>query len=255
MGKLILVGAGPGDEDLITVKGLKALQIATVVLYDALVNPALLNNCQVGCQKIFVGKRAGLHFLQQDEINDLIVRQVNAGKTVVRLKGGDPFVFGRGHEEMEYAIARNIETEVIPGISSSMAVPCTNHIPVTKRGITESFWVITGTTISGITSQDLILAAKSNATVVILMGMKNLKAIVRVFKKYRQQDEPVGIIMNGTTDREKSGFGTLVDIAKIVHEKSLSSPAIIVIGKVVDERLKTPKSVDLFNYMSEVNAF
>ncbi|MEL6560483.1 MAG: uroporphyrinogen-III C-methyltransferase [Bacteroidota bacterium] len=245
MGKLILVGAGPGDEELITVKGMKALQTADVVLYDALANPALLNYCGPGCDKVFVGKRAGLHFMKQVEINELILSLVKDGKTVVRLKGGDPFVFGRGHEEMEYVTQHGAETEVIPGISSSMAVPCSQHIPVTKRGINESFWVVTGATKSHKASADIQLAAQSSATVIILMGMKNLSEIVNVFKQQRGIDEPVGIIMNGTTDKELSGFGTLENIEQIAQTKGLGAPAIIVIGDVVRERLKTPKENNL----------
>ncbi len=245
MGKLILVGAGPGDEELITVKGMKALQIADVVLYDALANPSLLNYCKSSCDKIFVGKRAGLHFMKQHEINALILSLISQDKMVVRLKGGDPFVFGRGHEEMEYVTDHGIETEIIPGISSCLAVPSTQHIPVTKRGINESFWVVTGTTQSEKASVDLVLAAKSSATVVILMGMRNLSEIIGIFRKYRGMNEAIGIIMNGTTPQEKAGYGTLQNIEEIVKSQKLGSPSIIIIGKVVSERSKGSKEIEL----------
>lgn len=169
--RLTLVGAGPGDADLITLKAIKALQQADVVLYDALVNPALLEHAAAAAPKVFVGKRAGAHSLKQDEINKLIVDSAMAYGHVVRLKGGDPFVFGRGYEELAYADKFNIATEVVPGISSSIAVPELQQIPLTIRGVNESFWVITGTTSSGEISRDIPLAAQSSASVIILMGL------------------------------------------------------------------------------------
>ena len=238
MGKLILIGAGPGDPELITLKGVNALKEADVVLYDALANDQLLEYCKEGCEKVYVGKKSGLHIKQQSHINELIVEHATKDKTVVRLKGGDPFVFGRGHEEMEHAKKYGIKSEVIPGITSSIAVPSSLHIPLTKRGINESFWVVTGTTRSEEFSHDLIQAAQSSATVIILMGMKNLTQIVDVFQKYRPEDEPVAIIMNGTLPDEKKAFGTLTSIAGLVKENGLTSPAIIVVGKVVNQRIE-----------------
>ncbi len=238
MKKLILVGAGPGDKELVTLKAVNALKQADVVLYDALANDELLDYCKPSCEKIYVGKKSGLHIKQQSHINDLIVAHASQNKTVVRLKGGDPFVFGRGHEEMEHAQKHQIAVEIIPGISSSVAVPASHLIPLTKRGINESFWVVTGTTRSEQFSEDLIQAAQSSATVVILMGMKNLPRIVEVFGKYRDPEEPVGIIMNGTMENEKSVFGTLSNIVELVNKNGISSPAIIIVGKVVNERLK-----------------
>jgi len=155
---------------------------------------------------------------------------------VVRLKGGDPFIFGRGSEELDYAYAHHIETAVVPGISSALAVPAYQGIPLTKRGNSESFWVITGTTKSHTISEDVALAAQSTATVVILMGMSKLEQIVSLFKEAGKRDMPVAIIQNGTTVREKSGFGTIQTIESVVEEKQLSSPAIIVIGEVVENR-------------------
>ncbi len=238
MKELILVGAGPGDADLITLKAIKALKRADVVLYDALANDELLDYCKPECEKIYVGKKSGLHIKQQTHINDLIVEHALKNKVVIRLKGGDPFVFGRGHEEMEHAKAHGIAVDVVPGITSSIAVPASHFIPLTKRGINESFWVVTGTTRSEQFSDDLTQAAQSSATVVILMGMKNLNGIVEVFKSYRSEDEPVGVIMNGTMENELSVFGTLSDIEELVKSNGLSSPAIIVVGKVVNERIK-----------------
>jgi uroporphyrin-III C-methyltransferase len=167
--KITLVGAGPGDAELITVKGLKALSLADVILYDALVNTELLKYTRKEAKRIFVGKRSNSHVYSQDEINKMIVEYAFTSGHVVRLKGGDPFVFGRGHEELAYAELFNIKVEVIPGISSSYAVPELQHIPLTKRGINESFWVITATTSSGELSRDVYKAAETNAAIVILM--------------------------------------------------------------------------------------
>jgi uroporphyrin-III C-methyltransferase len=236
--KLTVVGAGPGDPDLITLKAIKALKSADVVLYDALINVDLLDYASQGSEKIFVGKRKGCYAYQQDQINELIVSRAKSHGHVVRLKGGDPFIFGRGAEEMDYVQQFGVETAVVPGISSAMAVPAYQGIPLTKRGASESFWVITGTTKSHQLSNDVILASKSTATVVILMGMGKLNEIVKVFSKEGKQDTPVAIIQNGTTKNEKFGVGTIETIIEVVSEKELSSPAIIVIGEVVRERVR-----------------
>lgn len=154
---------------------------------------------------------------------------------VVRLKGGDPFIFGRGSEEINYARKHGLETAVVSGITSSISVPANVGIPLTQRGISESFWVITGTTSQRKLSNDVKLAAQSTATVVILMGMGKLKEIVEVFKSFGKEEIPVGVIQNGTALNEKSGFGTIKNIEKVVSEKQLGAPAIIVIGEVVRE--------------------
>ena len=237
---LTLVGAGPGDPDLITLKGVKALQSADVVLYDALANKALLNHCTQGTIKKFVGKRVGQHSFSQDEIQRLIVQYAFTHGHVVRLKGGDPFVFGRGYEEIEHVESFGISTEVVPGLSSSYAVPAMQKIPLTSRNISDSFWVLTGTTKEGQLSDDLRLAAKSNATVVILMGTRKLHEIVKIFKNNRKENTPVAIIQNGTLPEEKTGVGTISTIEEIAKSKELGAPAIIVIGNVV-------KVLDQFN--------
>lgn len=233
--RLTVVGAGPGDPDLITLKAIKALQEAAVVLYDALVNPVLLEYAPTA-EKIFVGKRKGCYAYQQEQINDLIVSRALSHGHVVRLKGGDPFIFGRGSEELDIVREHGIETAMVPGISSALAVPAYQGIPLTKRGSSESFWVITGTTKRHTLSDDVALAAQSSATVAILMGMGKLNEIVSAFAKAGKGKIPVAIIQNGTREDEKTGFGTVDTIEKIVAEKQLSSPAIIVIGKVVEDR-------------------
>ncbi|WP_075344327.1 uroporphyrinogen-III C-methyltransferase [Tenacibaculum agarivorans] len=236
--KLTVVGAGPGDVDLITLKAIKVLKQANVVLYDALVNPELLDYVNPSAELIFVGKRRGCYRYQQEQINELIVARGKSHGHVVRLKGGDPFIFGRGAEEMEYAAENGLEAAVVPGISSSLAVPAYQNIPLTKRGSTESFWVITGTTKKHKLSEDVELAAKSNATVVILMGMSKLSQIVSLFQQEGKHDLPVAIIQEGTTPQEKVGIGTVTTIEEIVEEKQLSNPAIIVLGDVVSHRQK-----------------
>ena len=234
--KLTLVGAGPGDVDLITVKAIRVLKTADVVLYDALVNEDLLDYIHADAEIIFVGKRRGCYRYQQEQINELIVALANSKGHVVRLKGGDPFIFGRGAEEMEYAASFGIETAFVPGISSSLAVPAYQNIPLTKRGSSESFWIITGTTKDHKISSDIQLAAKSNATVVVLMGMGKLPEIIALFQRENKHNLPVAIIQNGTRVNEKVGIGTVDTILDVVKENELSNPSIIVLGEVVKHR-------------------
>lgn len=236
--KLTVVGAGPGDEELITLKGIKAIESANVILYDALINKQLLKYASQNAELIYVGKRKGCYSYQQEQINELIVQRAFQKGHVVRLKGGDPFIFGRGSEEIDYVQKFGVESYVVPGITSALAVPAYQGIPLTKRGSSESFWVITGTTKSHEMSNDILLAAQSTATVVILMGMGKLTQIMEVFSSFGKQDVPVAIIQNGTTPDEKFGVGTVKTIEDIVREKSLSNPAIIVVGEVVSQRSK-----------------
>jgi uroporphyrin-III C-methyltransferase len=233
-----LVGAGPGDPDLLTIKGAKALAEADVVLYDALANEEILTYAPKKSIKIFVGKRKGCHEYSQDQINQLIVDNALTYGHVVRLKGGDPFIFGRGSEEIDFIESFGIPTSVVPGISSSIAVPAYQGISLTKRGVSESFWVITGTTSDRKLSNDVALAAQSSATVVILMGMSKLTQIIDLFQKESKGETPVAIIQNGTTAQEKIGVGTINNIEHVVVQEQLSSPAIIVIGEVVKESNK-----------------
>ena len=235
--KLTIVGAGPGDVELITLKAIKALESADVVLYDALVNEELLQYA-TQAEIIFVGKRFGCHAYSQDQINELIVLMAKRFGHVVRLKGGDPFVFGRGSEEIEYAENFDLETAIVPGISSALGVPASNGISLTQRRVAESFWVITGTTSDHKLSKDVALASQSSATVVILMGMNKLDEIISIYQNNRTDDLPVAIIQNGTKDSQKKVVGTISSIAALVQEHQLSSPAIIVIGEVVQNASK-----------------
>ncbi len=235
--KLTLVGAGPGDPKLITLKGVESLMTADVVLYDALVDKEILKYAPTA-ECIYVGKRFNNHRYSQDEINQLIVEKAIEKGHVVRLKGGDPFIFGRGSEEVEFVENFGIETEVVPGISSATSVPSRLGISLTKRGVSESVWTLTGTTSQQKLSEDIELAMKSTATLVILMGMNKLSEIVELFKKQNKHDLPIAIIQSGYTDQENVGVGTIDDIEEVVLLKQLSNPAIIVIGEVVRESHK-----------------
>lgn len=241
--RLTLVGAGPGDPELITLKGILALAKADVVLYDALVDRSLLQHAPKSAIKIYVGKRNGNNENPQEETNRLIVHYALNSGHVVRLKGGDPFVFGRGAEEVDYAQRFGIATTVIPGITSSIAVPASQGVPVTKRGVAESFWVITGTTSSGQLSHDLELAAQSTATVVLLMGTKKLSEVVQLYKLYNKASMPIALIQNGTTKQEKVVAGIIEDIEQKVCESDIGAPAVIIIGEVVKE---SPLLMDIY---------
>lgn len=230
--KLLLIGAGPGDPELISLKGAKALAKAKVVLYDALVHPDLLDLCPENSLKIAVGKRGGKLSCKQDEINGLIAHYAREMGEVIRLKGGDPFVFGRGYEEIEYASNLGIACEVIPGISSALSVPALAGIPITLRGVSESFWVVTGTTKDHTLSNDVVLAAQSTATLVILMGVQKLPEIVEIFKEQGKAEEDIAIIQNGSLEEQKSVAGKIHNILRLAQEEKIGSPAVIVIGKV-----------------------
>ena len=230
---LTLVGAGPGDPELITLKALKTLEAADIVLYDALVSKEILSYIPASTPVICVGKRAGLHSHTQDEINALIVESAFLYGHVVRLKGGDPFVFGRATEEIEHASRYGIPTRVVPGISSALAVPAALSIPLTSRGVSESFWVVTGTTMTGGLSNDVALAAQSSATVIILMGLRKLAEIMAVFAAHGKSDTPVAVIQNGTLPAQRHVTGTVATITGLVRQEDLGSPGIIIAGEVV----------------------
>jgi uroporphyrin-III C-methyltransferase len=231
--RITLVGAGPGDPELITMKAVKAIQVADVVLYDALVNEEILNYASTSAIKVYVGKRAGNHSYSQEEVNQLMVKYALEYGHVVRLKGGDPFVFGRGYEELIYAANYSIPATAIPGLSSSISVPGLQQIPVTHRGLSESFWVVTGTTSTGEISNDLYEAVRSKATVVVLMGLNKLKKIVRLFENEGKHRLPVAVIQSGSTDQEKVVVGIVETIVELVEEKGIAAPAILVFGEVV----------------------
>lgn len=233
-GKLTLVGAGPGDPELITLKGVRALKEADVVLYDALANEELLEYAE-NAEKIFVGKRRGMHKFIQEKIQELIVEHASQGKHVVRLKGGDPFIFGRGAEELKYVLDKGIDFDIVSGVTSAIAAPASYGISLTQRGVNESFRVITGTTSDLELSNDIAAAAKSNVTIVVLMGMSKLEKIVNAFIKQGKTEIPVAIIENGTKSIERLAIGNISTILEIINQKGLSNPSMIVIGETVKQ--------------------
>ncbi len=234
MSKLILVGAGPGDPEMITLKAVRVLKQADVILYDALVNKSLLNHCKKNAVKRFVGKRYGCHAFSQAEINQLIIEYAGTYQNIVRLKGGDPFIFGRAQEEIDAASEAGMEVEVVAGISSALAVPASQMIPLTCRGINESFWVLTGTNRNGELSKDISLAARSSATVVILMAMSKLESICDIFMQYGRGETAAAIIQNGTCADSRMVTGKIKDILFRVQHAGLENPSVIVFGEVVN---------------------
>lgn len=234
MGKVYLTGAGPGDIDLLTLKAIKAIKKADVIIYDRLINSDILSLCKDGCEFIYVGKEDGKHILPQDEINEVIYQSALKFNNVVRLKGGDPFVFGRGGEEGAFLKKRGIEFEIIPGITSAISVPAYAGIPVTHRGISVSFRVVTGheapnKEVSQIPWQNF----KTDDTIVFLMGLHNLEKISKkLIEIGKSKDFPVAVISRGTTKDQKTVVGTLENIYE--KAKDLPTPAVIVVGKVVN---------------------
>lgn len=248
--KLTLVGAGPGDKDLITFKGIKVLQRANVVLYDALVNEEILQFIKPGAIKVFVGKRGGKPSFTQSKINQLIVSYGLIYGEVVRLKGGDPFIFGRGYEEISFAKKNGFETEVIPGISSSTGLTAINNISLTKRGVSDGFWVLTASKVGNEFNTDIVLAAQSNSTVVILMGVRKLTEIVDLYKGYGKYDLPVLIIQNGSRPDQKLVRGTVSTITYLEAKNEVAAPAIIVLGEVLNEKSEQEILSQTANYLN-----
>ncbi len=240
-GKVYLVGAGPGDPELISVKGLKYLERAEVVVYDRLLDERLLATAPDDAELVYVGKTTGEHTRTQEEINRILVDKGKSGKQVVRLKGGDPFVFGRGGEEAEALHANSIPFEIVPGITSAVAVPAHAGIPVTHRGVASSFAVITGH--EDPTKPDSAIhwdkLAGGVDTLVFLMGMQNLPEIVgQLVANGRAATTPVAVIHNGTRPGQTTVTGTLADIVDLTRERGLGPPAIVVVGEVVRLRDK-----------------
>lgn len=232
-GTVYLVGAGPGDPGLMTVRGLQLLRAAQIVVYDQLVNPALLAEASSDAQLIFVGKQAGRHSIAQNEINEVLVNYAMQGYQVVRLKGGDPFVFGRGGEEAEVLAAAGVPFEIVPGVSSALAAPAYAGIPLTHRRFASSFAVVTGhEATKAKSSVDWAKLATAVDTLVILMGLHNLRSIVaKLLEQGRPAGTPVAVIHQGTTADQQSVVGTLADIAE--KSAGLKAPALIVVGEVV----------------------
>jgi len=238
-GKVYLVGAGPGDPDLITVKGLRCLRTADVVLYDRLISQELLDEARPGATRVFVGKGPACHALEQTMINELLIAYARQNCVVVRLKGGDPFIFGRGGEEAEALAQAKIPFEIVPGISAAVAVPAYAGIPVTHRDHASAVTIVTGHDGHKQPSQRLNweALAKLGGTLVVLMGVKALPNFTnRLIDGGLDPELPAAVIQEGTTERQRVVTGTLADIAQRALEAGLSSPATTVIGSVVNLR-------------------
>lgn len=233
-GSVYLVGAGPGEPDLITVKGLKVLRLADVVVYDRLVHPELLDEIRPDAERIYVGKAPGNHAVSQEEISKLLVSRARIGRLVVRLKGGDPFVFGRGGEEALALAAAGIRFHLVPGISSSISVPAYAGIPVTHRNVSSAFTVVTGHSCKEGDDPDWISLARAG-TLVILMGLKRLPKIAQTLVAAGiAASTPAAVIASGATDNQAVVEGTLENIGR--RTRHLSAPATIIIGNVVSLR-------------------
>jgi uroporphyrinogen III methyltransferase/synthase len=241
LGKVALVGAGPGDPGLITVKGMKCLQEADVVVYDSLVNPAILCYVHPQAEHTFVGKRASCHTMAQELINKLLIEEARQGKKVVRLKGGDPFLFGRGGEEAEALADAGIPFEVVPGVCSPVAVPAYAGIPVTHRNYTSTFAVATGQTCKddSLFPMDWEKLANSAGTLVFLMCIKNLREIAgKLVQHGRRPETPAAVIQWGTRPEQRTATGTLGQIADRACEAGLGPPGLLIVGDVVGLREK-----------------
>ncbi len=229
-GKVYIVGAGPGDPSLITVKALKRLKAADVVIYDFLASPGLLKLAKRSSEKICVGKADGLHLLEQPQINKLLYENAAKGNVVVRLKGGDPFIFSRGIEEAIYLKRKGIEFEIIPGITSAFSAPQSFGIPLTRKGRYSSVAILTGRKSNG---EDI--DAPRCDTLIYLMAVGNIKNVIKaILKSGRQKDTPCAFIENGTTKDERIITGDLSDIVEKSEKYSIRPPAIFIVGKVVE---------------------
>ncbi|QEF93939.1 uroporphyrinogen-III C-methyltransferase [Methanothermobacter sp. KEPCO-1] len=224
-----LVGAGPGDPELITLKAIRVLEGADVVVYDRLAGEEILRYAPEDTKLIYVGKKAGEHHKTQDEINRILVEEGKKHETVVRLKGGDPFVFGRGGEELLALREAGVEARVIPGVTSAVGVPTSAGLPVTHRGVATSFTVVTGHEDPTKPEKQVHWDYRAD-TLIILMGVGNVRENMQEIMKHRPPETPVCVIERGTTEDERVILGTLEDIA----EKDLRPPGIIVVGEVVN---------------------
>lgn len=235
--QVLWVGVGPGDPELITVKGLKAIQQADVLLYDDWIDPEFLVHASSSCDKCVINTSTRDHRLNHSQTTELIVQYAYRYKRVVRLAGGDPNVFGRAYAEAAFVKSRGVHVQIIPGISSATAGPCAAGIPLTLRGINESFCVIDGIQRSGKLSDDLYFAANSTASIIIMMGLPSLKEIASLMSLYRSPSEPVAVVEHATTKHQRVIRGVAADICHRVEEAGIEAPAIIIVGQVAGEEV------------------
>lgn len=234
MSKVYIIGTGPGDEDLLTVKAARILGECTAVMYDRLVSNNILNYVSETCEVYYCGKEPGSHYKTQDEINEMLVKLAKEGHIVGRIKGGDPYVFGRGGEEVLSLVKENIEFEVIPGVTSPIAVLNYAGIPITQRGMAQSFHVVTGMS-AGVLKINWEALAKENGTLAFMMGLENLENIVEnLVANGKDITTPTAVVMRGTSSKQRKVIGTLKNISEKVREAGLKSPCIIAVGEVVN---------------------
>ena len=233
-GKAYIIGTGPGDEELLTVKAVKVLEKCTAVLYDRLVSNNILNYLNEDCLVYYCGKEPGAHYKTQEEINNMLVKLVKEGHIVGRVKGGDPYVFGRGGEEVLSLVEENLDFEVIPGVTSPISVLNYAGIPITQRAIAQSFHIVTGMT-SASEKINWEALAKENGTLVFMMGLENIERIVtNLITNGKEKATPAAVVMRGTSSKQRKVIGTLENISEKVREAGLKSPCIIVVGEVVE---------------------
>jgi uroporphyrin-III C-methyltransferase len=235
VGKVYLVGAGPGDPDLITVKGLRCLQQADVILYDRLVNPELLQHAKDEAQLVYCGKLPQYHTMKQETINHFLVKYAKKGYQVVRLKGGDPFVFGRGGEEAEECVKQGVPFEIVPGITAGIAASAYAGIPVTHRTLSKSFAFITGHQAGDVEAEhQWSHLAKAVDTICVYMGVSHLPTITKhLIEHGKSPNTPIAVVHWGTLSDQKTVVGTLETIEERVKEAEITNPSMIVIGEVV----------------------
>ncbi|NVK17621.1 MAG: uroporphyrinogen-III C-methyltransferase [Methylocystaceae bacterium] len=235
-GHVVLVGAGPGDPELLTLRALRYIQSGDVIVHDRLVSDEILSLVPDGVEKIFVGKAPGHHILKQDEINQLLVELAQTHKLIIRLKGGDPFVFGRGSEEAEHLIKAGISYDVVPGITAAAGCGAAARIPLTHRGLARSVRFITGHHKEG-QGLDIEWASLSDPemTVVIYMGLKNLDNIIeKMIEAGRDGNTPAAIVENGATDKQRIAYTTLKDLPQTCHDANFKPPSLLIVGQVIE---------------------
>jgi uroporphyrin-III C-methyltransferase len=241
-GKVVIVGAGPGDPELITVKGLKYVKEADVIVYDRLIPKELLREAKEGARLIYVGKEPGRHSRTQDEINEILYEEALKGNLVVRLKGGDPFVFGRGEEECLYLVSRGVECEVVPGVPSFVGASASSFVPLTNRWISSSFAVVTGTEAQEKPKKRVSIKRIAGCvdTIVVLMGARKIKEILEEVAEVRGYNERVAVIINATRRDQEVHIGSISEIIELSERGLIRNPAVIIIGNVVSlgERIR-----------------
>jgi uroporphyrin-III C-methyltransferase/precorrin-2 dehydrogenase/sirohydrochlorin ferrochelatase len=236
-GRVDLVGAGPGDPELITLKAVRLLEQAEVVVYDRLVNPELLKHCPRTCDQIYVGKRKNCHSMHQERICELLVTLGKQGKRVVRLKGGDPFIFGRGGEEIDVLSKAGIPCAVVPGITAATGCAAATGIPLTHRDYSQAVTFITGHRKDGEIDFNWQVAAQANHTTVFYMGLSCLDEIVQGLQNHGLPGStPIAVIANGSTNKQEEAIGTLANISETVRRAELPSPALLIVGDVISAR-------------------